>query len=114
MRRINIEILLRKIKRKENVYIAEIQESDGDYVVLTYEGPVKDTELKRLVHITTEDPDRAEAVMSELLIQKIAEGFLPIPNGSDIDIPGFKNTAYTQTAPAVDNDDMYEHRRLSL
>jgi hypothetical protein len=114
MKRINIEILSRKVRRKENVYIAEIQEADGDYVVLTYGGPIKDPELTRLVHLITEDLDRAESVMYELLTQKVAEGFLPIPNGSDLNIPGFKNDTYNQAACVTNLEDAQEHRRLII
>jgi hypothetical protein len=54
MKRINIEILSRKVRRKENVYIAEIQEvDDGYYIVLTYGGPMNDPEFHQTVAIYT-------------------------------------------------------------
>ena len=114
MQRINIEILLRKVKRKDNVYIAEIQKVDSDYAVITHGGPVKDPQLKRLVHITTEDGEKAEAVMKELLQQKFDEGYKPIPNGSDIHIPGFKNTLHNPAACVPRLEIEAGYRRLNV
>ncbi len=107
--------MLRKVRRKDNVYIAEIQETgDGYYVVLSYGGPVKDPELTRLVHLTTEDVERAKAVMQELLTQKYKEGFTPPPNGSDLRIPGFKGTAFNQAMHVPKMEAEKEHRRLII
>ena len=113
MKRINIEILSRKVRRKENVYIAEIQEvDDGYYIVLTYGGPMSDPELTRLVHLTTEDVEKAQAVMNELLVQKYKEGFTPPPNGSDLRIPGFKDVEFNRARHAPNLETENEHRRL--
>jgi len=113
MKRINIEILLRKVRRKENVYIAEIQEvGDGYYIVLTYGGPMNDSELTRLVHLTTEDVEKAQAVMNELLVQKYKEGFTPPPNGSDLHIPGFKDVEFNRAMHVPNLETENEHRRL--
>ena len=115
MKRINIEILWRKVRRKDNVYIAEIQATgDGYYIVLTYGGPIKDPELTRLVHLTTEDIERAKAVMQELLTQKYKEGFTPPPNGSDLRIPGFKDVAFNQAMHVPRIEPEKEHRRLII
>jgi len=104
--------LLRKSGRRNNVYITEIQQLDDDYVVLSYGGLVKDTELKRLVHLTTEDLEKAEAAMQALLTDKIEEGFSPVPNGSDIRIPGFKNATYSKAVSVPRLTQELEHRRL--
>lgn len=114
MKRINFEILLRKLRRKEYVYIAEIQKLDDSYTVVSYTGAVDSADLPVTFNGVFQYENEAEERMLELLNEKFNEGYRPVPNGSEIHVPGFKNAEYNRTLHIPKVVEHKEHRRLNI
>lgn len=112
MERINIEILQKRVKRKDSVFIAEIQRIYGDYIVVVHQGEASSPHLVTQKINSTEDAEEAQFTMQALLNQKFRQGYKPVPNGSDIRIPGFKNAEYNQAAAVPKLEPETEHRKL--
>jgi predicted DNA-binding WGR domain protein len=122
MKRIKAEILHYKQGRThDKVYIVEVLKEKGRYYVYSHYGKRLQENLITHLKVMSDFEHVAEENFEKLVRDKVKKGYKYVPNGTRLDIPGFKdavvvhNILEANSVKKIEKEPKAEeHRRLVI